>query len=505
MINNMNQNMKPNMNYNMNQNMNQNINNNMNQNNAINNINGNQINRQISNNPQMNNVMNMNLNKPINNQVINNMGNNPMIKSANINYNQIMKNMRINLGNNMNQNNGMNIAPNNANNVNNNIPNNPSMNQNLNNTFNNINAFQINMNIIGNNLRKQNNNMMGVNNNFNNPSFQFMQNFGRFKVDFSAFNNMNINNKKKVNSDKDINQIMKDKEYEAFTNEIKIISEKLDISFSQDELANLTNKEDLLKYFFKEEEKLLKFIDENFGGHPFLKNYTLDEIKRIFTENPVINHISNLIDIEIKDMNLAEMKSEKEFHSQIKKKFKNIKMPKFLIDSALKELKAILFYSNRKEETTTIINNIKEKKSSESSIRLNNQLEKIRQNQNYLFEGINYREQLIYFFLFLNNLELKGGIWQKLFSYFLVSESITKLYFSNNFSHTKIFQEINYKDEQDLQQRVDNLYLSIEVNITNENSIYSIIASFYFFLFYLMKTSQNSTDVCNIGNTILQY
>ena len=314
---------------------------------------------------------------------------------------------------------------------------------------------------------------------------------------------MNINNKKKVNSDKDINQIMKDKEYEAFTNEIKIISEKLDISFSQDELANLTNKEDLLKYFFKEEEKLLKFIDENFGGHPFLKNYTLDEIKRIFTENPVINHISNLIDIEIKDMNLAEMQSEKEFHSQIKKKFKNIKMPKFLIDSALKELKAILFYSNRKEETTSIINNIKEKKSSESSIRLNNQLEKIRQNQNYLFEGINYREQLIYFFLFLNNLELKGGIWQKLFSYFLVSESITKLYFSNNFSHTKIFQEINYKDEQDLQQRVDNLYLSIEVNITNENSIYSIIASFYFFLFYLMKTSQNSTDVCNIGNTIL--
>ena len=258
---------------------------------------------------------------------------------------------------------------------------------------------------------------------------------------------------------------MKDKEAQTFANEMDIISNKLDTIFSQDELAKLMNEEDLLKYFSKQEEEMLQFIDGNFGGTPFLKNYALDEIKHIFDENPVINHISVEINMKIQGIDLSEIKSENEFRSQIQKKFKKIKIPKFLIDPSIKELNAMLFYSGRKEETTTIINSIQNKKSSNNSILLNMQLEKIRQNHYFFLEGINCRHELIYFFLFLNNLELKGRFWLRFFNYFLTSESIIKTYFSNNFSHTQIFQEINNMNEEALRQRIENLYLVIDINI----------------------------------------
>ena len=297
---------------------------------------------------------------------------------------------------------------------------------------------------------------------------------------------------------------MKDKEAQTFANEMDIISNKLDTIFSQDELAKLMNEEDLLKYFSKQEEEMLQFIDGNFGGTPFLKNYALDEIKHIFDENPVINHISVEINMKIQGIDLSEIKSENEFRSQIQKKFKKIKIPKFLIDPSIKELNAMLFYSGRKEETTTIINSIQNKKSSNNSILLNMQLEKIRQNHYFFLEGINCRHELIYFFLFLNNLELKGRFWLRFFNYFLTSESIIKTYFSNNFSHTQIFQEINNMNEEALRQRIENLYLVIDINIgNNQNLIYSIIASFYFLLFYILKTSQKPNDRHNIGDTIL--
>ena len=497
--NNMNINNKMNMNNNM-FNNNLNINNNMNNNNRNNNI-GNVNNNKMPNNFMVNSAMNMRVNNPINNSIMNNMGNVPM-----------MNNMNLNVGNNINPNNAMNKGIKNINNNMFNAPKNVNVNQNFNNTNNNannnMNSFHINMNIIGNNLgnniKMNQNNMNNMNNNNfnNNPSFQFMQNFGfgGFKVDFSSFNNMN-NNKKVF---KDINEIMKNKEAEAFANEIDIISNKLDTIFSQDELAKLMNEEDLLRYFSQKEGELLQFIEENFGGQPFLKNYTSDEIKRIFNDNPVINHISILINVKIQNMDLTQMKSEKDFNSKIKKQFKGIKLPKFLIEPSLKELNAILFYSNRKEATTTIINNINNKKSSNSSILLNMQLEKIRQNINFFLEGINCRYELIYLFLILNNLELKGRIWQKLFNYFLINESTVKYYFSQNFSHTQIFQQINTMNEQQLRDKIENLYLIIDLNVgNNENIIHSIIASFYYFLFYGMKTSQNSTDFCNIGDTIL--
>ena len=495
--NNINNNMINSMN-NMNNNMN-NKNNNMNNNMiySMNNMNNNNYNGNVINNPIPSNNMNMNLNNKMNN-VNKNMGN--------INPNQMMNNEKANFGNNMNVNNSMNN--NNNNNINNfncGFPNNINVNQNINNGNNNKNNFSINMNIIPMN-KVNNNNMMGNMNpnnlkykNNNNPSIQFVQNFNDFKVDFSNFN---FNNSK--NAFKDVNQIMKDKEAQTFSNEIETISNKLKVIFSQDELAKLMNEEDLLKYFSQEEEEMLKFVDDNFGGLPFLKNYTLDEIKLIFDENPVINHISVDINMKVQGMDLSEFKSEKEFRSKIQKKFKNIKIPQFLIEPSIKELNTILFYSGRKKETATIINNIQQKNSSNISILLNIQLENIRKNLNFFLQGINCRKELIYLFLLLNNLELKGRIWLKFFNYFLISEPLVKMYFSNNFSHTQIFQEINNMNELNLREKIENLYLAIDYYIgNNENLIHNIIVSFYFFLFYVLKTSQNANDRHNIGNTIL--
>ena len=547
--------MNNNNNFNVNKNNIMNMNNNINNvNNIKNNINGinynmnlnanlmnNNMNNQMNNqniNSQMNNMRNNSVN---NNIQMNNMGNNN-INNQNNNMNKNINNMNNNV-NNMNYNNTNNIMNNGMNNRNYN-PNNQTYN-NTNNQQNNFNNIQNNMNCNYNNNLNKNNNMMNIqnnvnngqnmnnkmnipqnnvnfnnsnligiqNNNFNpmtnmnnqknNMGFQFMQNFSGFKVDFSVFNNINQNNNKQNIINNNYNDIMANKEAESFANEIENISKKLNDIFRQEELKNLMNEKDLLKFFVEKEEELLNYVDQYFGGEPYLKNFTNDEIKRIFEENPIINRISIIITIQINDIPINQMSSEKELYIYLGKIFKDMKLPKFLIKGPLQNLKSILFYSNRTSETTTIINNIHNKKISTSSILLNAQLDKIKQNPIFILEGINFRYELIYLFISINSVGLKTRFWLKFLNFLQLNEPKIKYFFSQNFNHTEIFKDFQNMDEQARNAKIQNFFLVIEGYVNNENIIYSIIASFYDLLFYQFKTSENPQVFSNIGNPYL--
>ena len=84
------------------------------------------------------------------------------------------------------------------------------------------------------------------------------------------------------------------------------------------------NEKDLLKFFVEKEEELLNYVDQYFGGEPYLKNFTNDEIKRIFEENPIINHISIIITTQINDIPINQMSSEKELNIYLGKIFKDM-------------------------------------------------------------------------------------------------------------------------------------------------------------------------------------
>ena len=527
---NMMNNMNNNMNMPNNMNMMNNMNNNMNLiNNKMNNNNNIAINKNMNITNNNNNAMNysmiaMNANMGINNNgntlnynmnnqynkmaqnmnIAQNIGmNNPMAKSANINMNNKMKNnqnnmnvnnMKYNPMNNVQNNNVMNNIPNNMNNQNYmNIHNNMNIQQNMgiNNGNMQMNNYQMNNNLMAN----QNNNFnRNINNNMNNNmGYQFMTNLKDFKLDFSGFKTFK---EKPVN----YNDIILNKKAEAFSTEINNITNKLNSIFCQDELSKIMDEKTLLIFFREKEEELIKYVDDNFGGEEFLKKFTIDEIINIFNENPIINHISQLVNAKINDINVNEMTSEKQLEKHLKSIFNEIQLPNFLKNRILNDLKAILFYKNRTEETITIINNINRNNITNSSKLLNSQLEKIKQNQSFILQGINYKLQLIYIYILVNNLNLKNKFWHKFMNFLLVNEMFIKYYFDQQFNHSQLFQEFMNMNEENIKQKLENFFLVFETNLNNiENDIYNIIASFYFLIFYQFKGS----SVPNIGNSYL--
>ena len=543
MNNNMINNINNDMNYNIinnqiNKNMNKNqMNNNMNyniNNNKYNNIGINQMNNINMNRPNMNNNLNNNINNNINynlNNKINNVENNIYGNNINNNFSNNLNNRMNNIPNNMN--NRVNLTPNNMNNKNNIMLSNNNMNiNNQNNDFNKgniqINALQkdVNFNMNNNNNINNNNNfqMSNQNNNFipnqnvnnviknsnnNKMGYQFSKNFSDFKINFNFINNnVNSNNEKNIinnnTNNNENNNIIDNKEAKAFANEIEIISKKLETVFSQDALKYITTEKELLQFFSEKEEEFISYLDDNFGGEAFLKDFAFKQMKEIFTSNPIINHISLLVMTKLNDMRIEEMQSEKEFNECVNQIFEGKNVPKFLLNGPLQELKAILFYENRIAETTTIIKNINQKKSSNSSKILNSLLEQIKQNQSLILREINNRYELIYLFILVNNAGLKHKFWLKFLNFLLVNETSIKHYFSQNFEQAKIYQDFININEQSRNEQIENVFSIIETNINNgENIIYNIIASFYFLLFYQFQLTENTKEFSNIGSTYL--
>ena len=481
--------------------MNNMVNNNINK--GTNNMNQgmvNSMNKVINNNINMNH-MNNNLNNinKANNNILQNQGNNNIIVNNNINQ-SIMNN--INGNNNMIMNNKINnnihqgLNNKNGNNINNN------MNHGIN-IMNNCNIVQnvMNKNV---NINNKNDNIDMFNKIMN--SFQSDRKFiQQFNIINNNQNMINIINKK-LQKRKNIceQDLLKQQEFDSFKNEIENIDKQLEEVFSLKELKKIQSEENLLNFFSEKEKECIEYVNDKFGGEPFLKDIMINGIKEIFDENPIIHPLTESVNLKINDIPLQELKSEKEFYSKLKIYFNDIKLPDFLLNGPLLNLKSILFYQKRTESTSTI--DMKKKKGHINSKLLNSSLEDIKQNQNLFLEKINNKYELFYLFIIVNYLNLKKKFWNQFLILLSINETIIKQFIGNNFNYNQIskdFIEIQTESESPQEKR-DILFQIVQGDINNDmKNVFNIIASFYYLLFYQFKSRANANELSNIGNTLI--
>lgn len=395
----------------------------------------------LPNNPQFNQMMMMNNNMLLNQKQFAcfpmiNFINMPNYMDQNFNQNMIMmnnmynNNLMMNMKMNMNMNNNQ-MTPNNLNMFQNNMNqfNSNGCQNNLQNKFGNMNNFnnQINnMNFGMNNMINMMNNM-NINN--NTPNFQnenqnyintnsmlcmkcskifkgkeslFLSNDGLKDkilelIDNNTFVNLNKKKLSQVNNNPQMN-----KEYEKLLKEVDMIKNKLNSIFTQENLSKLIDQKELLNFFFLKEKECIQFINDNFNGNEILLNFTIGQIKEIFYTNPQINNIVQSVILKISQINIESIQSEEYLLALINSYFPGIEVPQFLINEPLKILKRILFYSERNNETLTYINNTNKRQLMPDSEKLILFFENIKKNKNLIFEGINPKYELFYFFIAIN-------------------------------------------------------------------------------------------------------
>jgi hypothetical protein len=129
--------------------------------------------------------------------------------------------------------------------------------------------------------------------------------------------------------------------------------------------------------------------------------------------------------------------------------------------------------------------------------------ENIKKNKNLIFEGINPKYELFYFFIAMNYSIFKKSYFNNEFFIFIkINEEIIKKYISPNFNYSDIYKELNSMNERTRNYKLETtIYPIIEGEINNNKDIiFNIIASFYYLLFYEFKIPNNSNGILNIGD-----
>ena len=461
----------------------------------------------------MQNYMNQNFNQ--NMIMMNNMYNNNLLMNMkmnmNMNNNQMTPNILNMFQNNMNQfnfNNNQNNDQNKFKNMNN-FNNQNNMNFEMNNMINMMN----NMNINNNTPNFQNENQNYINTNsmlcmkyskiFKGKESLFLSNYGLPDkilelIDNNTFVNLNKKKLSQVNNNPQMN-----KEYEKLLKEMEMIKNKLNSIFTQENLSKLIDQKELLNFFFSKEKECIQYINDNFKGNEILLSFTIEQIKEIFYTNPQINNIVQSVILKISQINIESIQSEEYLLALINSYFPGIEVPQFLINEPLKILKRILFYSERNNETLTYINNTNKRQLMPDSEKLILFFENIKKNKNLIFEGINPKYELFYFFIAMNYSIFKKSYFNNEFFIFIkINEEIIKKYISPNFNYSDIYKELNSMNERTRNYKLETtIYPIIEGEINNNKDIiFNIIASFYYLLFYEFKIPNNSNGILNIGD-----
>ena len=513
---NMNNKLNNNMNYNMSNNMNYNMSNNMN----LYNMNNQNYNMNINKNYNINNNMNYSMNNMNNKMIINNNMNNNI--NYNMHYNMNNMNNKMIMSNNMNngiQNNYMNNSMNNMNNkmkMSNNM-NNDIQNNYMNNSMNNMNNKMIisaNNNNMNNLMNINMNNKNNININNNNIAYNVI-NQNKNNYNMNNINNNNMVNQFKINyaflKNKNTNQLDKnnlnlDNNYKDFSNEIKLILEKTNKIFSQEKLSSLTTESDILSFFYEKEKECIDYIENSFGGYEQLKDYMKKQIEKIFKKNPIINHhITNNIYLKLKEIPIEKLESEKEYYEKLELLFGGEKIPEFLIEKDLKNLRCILFYMNRKNETTIIINKTRNREFNQENQRLFEFYERIRDNQIDALDGINKKYELLYLFITINNQVFhKNYCGEVFFSFLQANEQLIKDNFGHNIEYEQIIDDFRAMNKDQENNKKENLFNLLDNDINgNIDKIYNIIASFYCLLLYEFKDVKLYNNISNIGNALI--
>ena len=492
-----------------------------------------------------------------------NFQNNPQFMQMNPNYNQFFNqqhnwnmfmpmfypNMNPNMGQNM-------MMMNNMNHMNNNFCFNKPMMQNnlnmMNNSMNNVcfnNAQNNNPNFLWNNMANNpnlnksvncincnmNNLIQGMNNiNLNNNNIIFNTNINFDSASNNIWNRRtislilmdyekllneiekinksnifieNILNKNK-NKNQEINQnekLLSKREYKNLMKEIKMIREKIALIFSSENLSKLFDQKELLNFFYLKEKECIQYINENFDKKSLLKAIAIYEIQNIFYKNPQIYDVSRKVIQKLREISNENNQSLEEFSAKISINFPGIEIPNFLMQYYMKNLECLLFLDQRNKETQTLIYQIQNRNVINDSQKLIYFLDNIRQNNSLIFEGFNCKYELLIFFIAINYDVFTRRYYNgEFFELLQINENVIKKYFKQYYDYKNVYKEFKSMNKIKRNEKIEELYAAIKLDINNKKDMmFTLIASFYYVLFYLFKSSKFSNDETNLGNPFM--
>ena len=316
-------------------------------------------------------------------------------------------NMCNNMCNNMNQKFNQNMMMNNI--CNNTM--NPFLGNTMNIQMNNFNYNNMNINNNVNNINFQMNNLNNWMNNINLHNIYYTktrtstlyQNDNEDFVNKIELLNQNtfydFDKNKKYSEKLDLEST---KEIEKLAKKLKIIKNKLDLIFCQENLSKLKNERDLLNFFTEKEKECIEFVNNNYEEKDILNAFVTKEIKKIFEQSPQINNLSKSILEKLKKVELEKTNSVQDYNGKLMGIFGVYNMPDFLTQGQKNNLEGLIYYTKRNTETFNLINQVQNNKFIKDSQQLILLYESIKKNENLIFEGINGKFQLLYFFIAVN-------------------------------------------------------------------------------------------------------
>ena len=268
--------------------------------------------------------------------------------------------------------------------------------------------------------------------------------------------------------------------------EMSLISKNIEEIFTQEQLSTLKSEGDILNFFSKNEDE---FLSKSKNLDPYLKYYFFMELEDIFKKNSLICNITKDIDNKKKGI-ATQAKSEKEFIEKLTSTFPNVKIPKFLIYSDLKEVKYKSYLTERKtKENNTLIE----------------VYEKIAKNEINVLDGINNKKELLFLFIAVNNKTFHRIYFgDPYLSIFRFNEHSTKQYFGEEINYNEIHTKFSTMTEEQEKIETENLLKIIESEVNgNSDKLFNIIASFYYILYFQFKDPKKYNDLSNIGNSYI--
>ena len=446
---------------------------------------------------------------------MNNINNNFYMNSPMMQKNlNMMNNSMNNLCFNNAQNNNLNFLCNNLNMVN---------NQNL---SKNVNNFNSNMNNIiqGINYINLNNNNIVCNNNINfdstsndiwnrkTTSLLSMDYEEELLNKIELINKTNIfienNSNKNKHKHQEINpneKLVFEKKYQKLIKEIKLIKDKIELIFSSENLSKLIDQKELLNFFYLKEKECIQYINDNFEKKSLLKAIAINEMKNIFYKNPQIHNISKKVIQKLREISNENNQSLEEFSAKISINFPGIEIPNFLMHYYMKNLECLLFLDQRNKETQALINQVQNRNIINDSQKLILFLDNIRQNNNLIFEGFNCKPEILEFFIAINyDVFTKRYYNGEFFELLEINENIIKKYFSKSYEYKNVYKDFKSMSKIKRNEKIELFYSVIKIDINNKkDSMFILITSFYYLLFYLFKSSKFSNDESNLGNPFI--
>ena len=314
-----------------------------------------------------------------------------------------------------------------------------------------------------------------------------------------------IENRGKNKGQNSNENLLTNREHQKLQEAIKKIKNKINLAFTDENLSRLIDEKELLNFFYYKEKDCIQFVNDNFNKEYILKDFMISKIQNIFYGNPQIHNVAEKVIQKLRAISNENIQTLQEFSAKISINFPGIEMPNFLIQIYMKNLDCVIFFEQRNKETEALINQIQTRNVINDSKKLILFLDSIRKNNSLILEGINSKMELLVLFIDINyDIFIRSYNNGEFFEIFQINENIIKNYFSPDFDYKNIYNDFKSKSKNKRDEDIKIFFNIIKSQINNKKDIaYSIIASFYYLLFYLFKSSKFSNDDSNLGNPFL--